>query len=85
MVVPVRPAKVAISYVGGVGGTRYARHHLAADEMVLARAGGKHVHVLRAGQTSDDGHGVRAADLDGIEDLVGSIGSEGCGGPLQLQ
>ncbi len=57
--------------------TRDPRHHVSADEIVLARVGGQHVHAPRAGQPADDRHRFVAADLDGIQDLVGYVGEPG--------
>ncbi len=57
-------------HVAGVLSTRDALHDLAADAVILAGVVRQHVHALLARQLSHHRLGVRAAHLDGVENLV---------------
>jgi hypothetical protein len=63
--------------VGGFRRPCDSRHHLTADQVVLALFRGKHVHPTRARKAPDDRDGLLAADLDGVEDLVRHAGQLG--------
>ena len=59
--------------VAGLNRPCDARHHLAADEMMLAPIRREHVHAARAREPADDRHRLLAAHLHGVENLVWKV------------